>query len=1266
VYAKHVGCIVRGTAGGRVGVVRVLGSAAIAAVALLAWLPGEARAQLGTSTCDAEIVLMLDRTGSMSATDLNDERAAAKAVLTTFATALTPPLIGVGAFGDSSDGGLEAFIEQGITRTLSPAPYGDDDPGNDSDHDLYDAVENVTASNSSVGTNLADALSVANTELNNGSSTSRAVILISDGDPNEPSGSSGGREAAYDQADAIKLAGRQIFTIHFGADPSGFAGHELLAAVASGTVPPPSTDGHNGHGHQPGSADDQSSAAAENADGDNFFIAPTAADMTTVLQQIASQYCHSLPTATSTGTSTHTPTKTVTSSPTATATSSSTPTRTPTSTGTATFTASFTATPTSTATVTATRTATRSATPTFTYTLTPTATETPVDTATATATHTGTATDTPTRTATSTSTPVDTDTPTPTATASATATATWTSTGTATETITPSATPTPRDTDTSTPTATATPTVTATGTTTDTPTQTATPTPYCGDGTIDTNEVCDDGNTRDGDGCDSTCLPSTQCSFAHDGATLYVGSCGAPSYATIQAAVDAASDGDVITVCAGTYTDPVQVTHQVRIQATPGTVTVHTTGSPAFDIRRSGVHIEGLTIQADGATAIVADAICPLGQPSCAQPGNGSNLSIVGNTIQNSTIGVAWQRHIDCADITGNTLTANNGHIELLQQEGPPAILVTIVNNTITGGGSRGAAVRLSGLGAVVAANTVRQSLAAGLVLANMTGGGVSQVVENAIDENATDGITVEPGAEGLVIQNNNITDNAVGLGNNTGGTVDARENWWRSQSGPSGVTWPNPELGPDLTGTGDSIVNRNGGSTTFIEFLCKPFPSGFPSVLGVCGTEVAELRQLVPGRHPDLDTFGRNISFESHVELDVDGRTTQRNSDGSQEIFLLNRRPKKSLGGVCLGGLQGCNFYDIGNCRPCTGRLDCPGDRSSDPIILNGECVMVTQLTDGNGSAVSSLPRIAGSNKAIVYATNSTQVDNPDGSNEVASWTRKAFEKASNPLRPVSAGTPSEVYDAPVPSLSFKQVVMESNGNPTGQNPDGNTEIFLYKPRDGSWVQITDTLPPVQNHRPTTVKGKTILFDSDGDLHNDPSVPAVSNADGNREVFLAKVRGTGVVIRQLTDTVAPADSRSGSLDSKSAVVVFSSTANLTGQNADGNAEIFSWSKRTGGFEQLTHSTNGENVNPSISLTQRFVVFESTADLTGSGASNRRIFQFDRVKGTLTLLSRSRFGTNQSPRIRKRRYVVWESTANLTGGNPGGDWMVYLFDRKKD
>jgi hypothetical protein len=160
----------------------------------------------------------------------------------------------------------------------------------------------------------------------------------------------------------------------------------------------------------------------------------------------------------------------------------------------------------------------------------------------------------------------------------------------------------------------------------------------------------------------------------------------------------------------------------------------------------------------------------------------------------------------------------------------------------------------------------------------------------------------------------------------------------------------------------------------------------------------------------------------------------------------------------------------------------------------------------------------------------------------------------------------------------------------------------------------------------------------------------------------MARVRGGGIIeIRQITNTVAPADSRSGSTDGDSAIVAFSSTADLVGQNADGNREIFTWRRRTNAFEQITHSPTGENANPVINLSQRFVVFESTADLTMSGASNRRIFQFDRARSCCCSRSRS---TNESPRIKKRRF--WCGVhANLTGNNAAGDWVIYVFDRKK-
>ncbi len=841
---------------------------------------------------------------------------------------------------------------------------------------------------------------------------------------------------------------------------------------------------------------------------------------------------------------------------------------------------------------------------------------------------------------------------------------------------------TPTNTSEFTHTPTATPTTTPTLTATPTPTVTNTPEPFCGDGHLDPSEACDDGNLFNGDGCEADCSITTTCGVSWTGAERFVGGCDTPSFGDIQSAIDASADGDIVTVCPGTYTQPVAVTREIWLRSWAGAAgtTVDVAAGPAIDIRRSAVRIEGLTIAADTGAAIAANAICPRGQPGCANP-RGSNVEIVGNVIPSSPIGVGWTAVIDCVAITDNALTGNGVAVALGQTGGPHAILVSVVGNVVNGGGSSGAAVRLAAMAATVAANTIQGSSAAGVVLEDTSAGTV--LVENEIHNNATDGITIRPGAATTRVENNNITGNVVaGLGNESGGTVDATLNWWGSQTGPSGV----------FTGVGDEIVNRS-GTTQFIEFLCKPFPQGFPSILGICSTETAELRQLMPGRSPDLDPFARYIVFESNANLDVDTRTAPGNADGSQEVFLLNRRPRKRLGGVCLGGIAPCDFTSIGTCARCAGQKECPGDPSADPLVLNGECILVTQLSDDQGSGAPAVgPRITRQGlKTMFSTTGNLTSDNGDGSSEVVRFDRRAFDKSrSGVMTALTHGGAGQDFESPAPSVSGRYVVMESTGDPIGQNADGNREIMIYQPKKDEWIQATNTVGAADNRRPATTSGRRFVFDSTGDLHNNSNRPGINNADGNREIFLAKVRSRGVEITQITNTVAPVQNFSGATDSRSKLVLFSSNGNFDSNlNPDGNPEIFSWFK--GKYEQLTESVGGESVNPSVSTNGRWVVFESTADLLNNGATNRRIFQFDRTQGVLLQLSRSRFGDNQGPRTRKRRYVVWESTANLTGQNPpkcqggtnagalcvnnsscggGGTCesgsVIYLFDRKRD
>ena len=146
-----------------------------------------------TPSC-ADTVVMLDRTGSMDPAGpvnyLPDERMACKSLLSLYSVVDPSPKVGIGRFGDNVNGGVEAEIVpngSGVPIGQLTAVYGDNDGTNDDD--LYNAVDRGTAAVSAVGTNLADAVNVGQAELLSPRATpglQKVLVLISDGDPNEP------------------------------------------------------------------------------------------------------------------------------------------------------------------------------------------------------------------------------------------------------------------------------------------------------------------------------------------------------------------------------------------------------------------------------------------------------------------------------------------------------------------------------------------------------------------------------------------------------------------------------------------------------------------------------------------------------------------------------------------------------------------------------------------------------------------------------------------------------------------------------------------------------------------------------------------------------------------------------------------------------------------------------------------------------------------------------------------------------------------------
>ncbi|MFN3413455.1 MAG: proprotein convertase P-domain-containing protein, partial [Thermoanaerobaculum sp.] len=182
-------------------------------------------------------------------------------------------------------------------------------------------------------------------------------------------------------------------------------------------------------------------------------------------------------------------------------------------------------------------------------------------------------------------------------------------------------------------------------------------------------------------------------------------------------------------------------------------------------------------------------------------------------------------------------------------------------------------------------------------------------------------------------------------------------------------------------------------------------------------------------------------------------------------------------------------------------------------------------------------------------------------------------------------------------PSLTAngRFVAFASTANLTGQNADGNWEIFRVDRQTLATVQVTNTLPPCENRSPSIgndTAGNVIAFTTTC------SLPGFPNPQGNMEVVAwngTSFAGTNTSgCQSFAPVVARAQPR---------FVAFVSTCNLSGNNADGNPEIFRWNRQTGVFQQITNTVDPvAQDSPSIERTGNIILFISNGNFTGGNA----------------------------------------------------------------
>ena len=307
-----------------------------------------------------------------------------------------------------------------------------------------------------------------------------------------------------------------------------------------------------------------------------------------------------------------------------------------------------------------------------------------------------------------------------------------------------------------------------------------------------------------------------------------------------------------------------------------------------------------------------------------------------------------------------------------------------------------------------------------------------------------------------------------------------------------------------------------------------------------------------------------------------------------------------------------------------------------------------ITSVTNTDVGITNLDPSISSNGQLVVFTSNGDlSGNNSDGNEEVF-----LFNAASGNITQIT-NTDNGFNGRPVISNNGKIIAFESSSNISNGNPEGNTEIYIYNLDTGIFSQLTDQPTGDSMNVSINQDGNRIAFQSSADIGG-------SNINGNFEIYLADTTTNTLI--QITDTVT-GENTSPSIDGLGVRIAFIGRANINGGNADGSPEIFLYDLIADSFIQVTSTaTIFESREPSLSGNGLILAFNSSASINGDGnEGTNQLYLFDIQSGKFTKVAQTTSGLTTNPDTDLNGVITaFQSAFNIVGDNPEGNVEIYV------